>query len=83
MSSLDEYRMDQLADDQQEATLEEQLQLLTQALYQLSSQEAGMLQLTYELDLPTHQIANQLGLKERAVKMRLRRSRQKAYQYDK
>ncbi|GAB3012034.1 RNA polymerase sigma factor [Spirosoma pulveris] len=81
MMSLEDHETHQLADSEDETPLEERLQLLNQALGQLSSKEAGILQMKYQQGLQTHQIANQLGLQESAVKMRLRRSRQKAYQY--
>ncbi|GAB3050610.1 RNA polymerase sigma factor [Spirosoma pulveris] len=80
MTNLEDDATHQLADNEEETPLEDRLALLQQVLGQLSSQEVDLLQMKYQQGLPIHQIARQLGLQESAVKMRLRRSRQKAYQ---
>lgn len=80
MSNLDGQQGYQFADIQEKEPLEERLQLLNQALQQLSPMEANLLRLKYQQGLPIQQIAQQLGLQESAVKMRLKRSREKAHQ---
>lgn len=56
---------------------EQQLQQLAHAMTQLSSQESMLLQLKYQEGLEIREIALQLDINECAVKMRLKRSRDK------
>jgi RNA polymerase sigma factor (sigma-70 family) len=81
VSSLDEQEANQFADIQEKEPLEERLQLLSQALQKLAPKEADLLRMKYQQGLPVQQIAKQLGLNESALKMRLKRSREKAHQY--
>jgi RNA polymerase sigma factor (sigma-70 family) len=81
VSSLDEQEADQFTDTQEKEPLEDRLQLLNQTLQKLSPNEADLLRMKYQQGLPVQQIAKQLGLNESAVKMRLKRSREKAHQY--
>lgn len=80
-ASLDNHMSYPFADTYEKEPLEERLQLLNQALQQLSPKEASLLRMKYQEGMPTQQIAQQLGLNESAVKMRLKRSRQKAHQF--
>ncbi|MFD2934269.1 RNA polymerase sigma factor [Spirosoma flavum] len=59
---------------------EERLQRLSTAMNSISTQEAMILRMKYQEGLGIHQIAGQLNLKESAVKMRLKRSREKVRQ---
>ncbi len=47
----------------------------------LNTQEATLLRMKYQQDLDIRQIASQLNLKESAVKMCLKRAREKARQF--
>ncbi|AUD01123.1 RNA polymerase sigma factor [Spirosoma pollinicola] len=80
MSNLDGLETYQFADLYEQEPFEERLQLLNQTLQKLSPMEASLLRLKYQQGLSIQQIAQQLGLQESAVKMRLKRSRQKAHQ---
>ena len=51
------------------------LQQLTQAMNSIAPQEAQILRLKYQEGLDVHQIAEKLNLKNSAVKMRLKRAR--------
>lgn len=57
--------------------LETQFQQLSRVLGQISDEETQMLRLKYEDGLDIRAIANQLALKDSAVKMRLKRTRDK------
>ncbi len=56
------------------------LQRLSHVMKTITPQEAMMLKLKYQDGLPVSQIGQQLNLKESAVKMRLKRSRNKVRQ---
>ncbi len=59
---------------------ESHLQQLSHVMKTIAPQEAMMLKLKYQDGLPVSQIGQQLNLKESAVKMRLKRSRNKVRQ---
>lgn len=59
---------------------EQHLQQLAQAMQCISPEEAQILRMKYQDGLDVRQIAAQLNLKESAVKMRLKRSRDKVRQ---
>ncbi|QHV96338.1 RNA polymerase sigma factor [Spirosoma endbachense] len=59
---------------------EQQLQAMEQLLDTLSVEEATLLRLKYEQGLSISQISQQLNLNESAIKMRLKRSRDKLNQ---
>ncbi|AQG81595.1 RNA polymerase sigma factor [Spirosoma montaniterrae] len=67
------------ASDESE-TMEYGLQQLARAMNALAPQEAMILRLKYEEGLDVQQIAAKLNLKDSAVKMRLKRSRDKVRQ---
>ncbi|GAB2522958.1 RNA polymerase sigma factor [Spirosoma aerophilum] len=81
MTSLEDHHADQLADQHDLDAWEEQAQLLNQTLQGLSPKDASILQMKYQQGLNIHQISQQLNLNQSAVKMRLKRSREKARQY--
>jgi RNA polymerase sigma-70 factor (ECF subfamily) len=60
--------------------LDYSLQHLSRVLKTISPQEVTLLKLKYQEGLAVHQIAQQLNLKDSAVKMRLKRSRSKVRQ---
>ncbi|QIP14147.1 sigma-70 family RNA polymerase sigma factor [Spirosoma aureum] len=60
--------------------LEYSMQQLSRAMKSLSEEEAMILRLKYQDDMDIRQIANLLQLKDSAVKMRLKRSRDKVRQ---
>jgi RNA polymerase sigma factor (sigma-70 family) len=55
--------------------IEHSLQQLTEAMNSIAPQEAQILRLKYQEGLDVHQIAEKLSLKNSAVKMRLKRAR--------
>ncbi len=57
-----------------------ELQRLSAVMQKISPQEATVLKMKYQDDMPVSQIGQQLNLKESAVKMRLKRSRNKVRQ---
>lgn len=60
--------------------VEYSLQQLSHAMKAIPPQEAMILKLKYQEGLGVHEIAQQLNIKESAVKMRLKRSRSKVKQ---
>lgn len=72
-NETDEYGC--ISDDAE--SIEYSLQNLSLAMKGISPQEATLLKLKYQDGLQIHQIATQLNLKDSAVKMRLKRSRNK------
>lgn len=68
-----------LADTDDAAMQQETIHLVNQAMQQLSSDEKVLLQLKYENGLSVDAIAEQYNIKPSAVKMRLKRSRDKIY----
>lgn len=70
------------APDFQEAQLhEETLQVVKQAMEMLSTSERKLLKLKYEDNMSIEEIAQLCNLKSSAVKMRLKRSREKIQQF--
>ncbi|WP_077920967.1 RNA polymerase sigma factor [Spirosoma sp. 209] len=67
----------QLADSSDHELIETQFQQLAQVMGTISPQETQMLRLKYEEGLDIRSIADQLALKDSAVKMRLKRTRDK------
>jgi RNA polymerase sigma-70 factor (ECF subfamily) len=61
--------------------IEERSYYLTEAMNRLAPQDATLLRLKYQQGLDIRQIAEQFNLKESAVKMRLKRSRDKVRQF--
>ncbi|GAB3498138.1 RNA polymerase sigma factor [Spirosoma knui] len=68
-----------LADSDDALQQQETLHLLNQAMAKLSTEEKAMLQLKYEKGLSIDAIAEQYNINPSAVKMRLKRSRDKVY----
>lgn len=75
-TSLDED-VDQYTHAEDSESTEDSLQQLTKALSAIAPQEALILKLKYQDGLDVRQIATQLNLNDSAVKMRLKRSRDK------
>lgn len=75
--SMDENAV--LHDDETEwgVSVEQQLQQLASVVTTLGTSELALLHLRYERGLPVEDIARHLHLKESAVKMRLKRTRDK------
>lgn len=76
-SPMDSYQDYQWADTSDPENMESQLQLLANVMSTISPEEARMLRLKYEEGLDIKEIASQLNLKDSAVKMRLKRTRDK------
>lgn len=76
-SSIDSYHDYQWADTSDPENMEGQLQLLANVMSAISPEESRMLRLKYEDGLDIKEIASQLNLKDSAVKMRLKRTRDK------
>lgn len=76
-SPIDGNREYQWADAPEPENMESQLQLLANVMNVISPDEAQMLRLKYEDGLDIKEIAMQLSLKDSAVKMRLKRTRDK------
>lgn len=79
--SLEDESAEQVAYVDDSDSAEHRLQLLSQAMNSLSKQEATLLRLKYQDGLDIRQIAQQLDLNDSAVKMRLKRSRDKVRHY--
>jgi RNA polymerase sigma factor (sigma-70 family) len=75
--SLDESLEQNLPDYKEEARQEETLQLFQRAFASLSLQEQTLLRLKYEEGVSAEKIAQIYNLKLSAVKMRIKRSREK------
>lgn len=80
-TALDDELGERVGCAEEGESVERQLQLLTQAMNALSPQEAALLRLKYQEGLDIKQIARRLNLNDSAVKMRLKRSRDKVRQY--
>ncbi|MEZ0607251.1 RNA polymerase sigma factor [Fibrella sp. WM1] len=74
MDEMTEYGMFHHTDDSAES-LEPSLQQLGRAMKSISDQDAAILRLKYQDGLDVRQIGNRLNLNDSAVKMRLKRSR--------
>jgi RNA polymerase sigma factor (sigma-70 family) len=79
-SSLDDEVKDHVSDFNQEEASEERLSNLDRLLEGIPTQEVAFLQLKYEQNMSVKQIAQLHDLSESAVKMRLKRTRDKLYE---
>lgn len=79
-TSLDHELDDRYNYTDESDTTEDSLQELTRAMNRLAPQEALILKLKYQEGLDVRQIAKELNLNDSAVKMRLKRSRDKVRQ---
>lgn len=77
MVMIDEDMEHYIADETEQDHREEQIQTLNMAIQAVSSDEAMLLKLKYEEDLDIKEIAEKFNLKDSAVKMRLKRTRDK------
>lgn len=77
MVMIDEDMEHYIADEVESDHREEQIQTLNMAIKTVSSNEAMLLKLKYEEDLDIKEIAEKFNLKDSAVKMRLKRTRDK------
>jgi RNA polymerase sigma factor (sigma-70 family) len=75
--TIDEDMAHNIADEGDADHHEEQLQTLQLAIQTISTDEITLLRLKYEDDLDIKEIAKQYNLKDSAVKMRLKRTRDK------
>ncbi|RZM20812.1 MAG: RNA polymerase sigma factor [Pedobacter sp.] len=80
MTSLDDRLVDRYADVDEYTSQHEQMVHLVSAMKNLLPRDADLLRMKYQQGLSIEQIAQELGLKECAVKMRLKRSRDKVRQ---
>ena len=81
VTTLDDMLANQYADTHDDGAREERLNQLTVAMSQLTPREATLLRMKYQQELDIRQIASQLQLSESAVKMRLKRTREKVRQF--
>ncbi|WP_020597475.1 RNA polymerase sigma factor [Spirosoma panaciterrae] len=79
-SSAEESLRHDIADEQESVSHEEAVVFVKQAMATLSATEQALLQLKYEQDMSIDEIARIYQLTPSAVKMRLKRSRDKIYQ---
>lgn len=79
-TSLDDTLTSQYIDTDDYAPQEEQMRDLAKAMDTLSPQDADLLRLKYQQGMNIQQISCHLNIKESAVKMRLKRSRDKVRQ---
>lgn len=75
--AIDDEQILLIADDAENDQREDQLHTLSLAIRTVSSDEATLLRLKYEHDLDIKEIARRYNLKDSAVKMRLKRTRDK------
>ncbi|MBC3785769.1 RNA polymerase sigma factor (sigma-70 family) [Spirosoma sp. LMG 31448] len=75
--SLDDEHEHTFVDSADHEILESQLQQLASVMHTITAEETRMLQLKYEDGLDIRAIAQQFALKDSAVKMRLKRTRDK------
>lgn len=75
--TIDEEMAHLIADESDSEQHEDQLQTLTLAIQTITNEEVKMLRLKYEHDLDIKEIARRYNLKDSAVKMRLKRTRDK------
>ncbi|MEZ0538630.1 RNA polymerase sigma factor [Fibrella arboris] len=75
--TIDEEMVHSIADESETEQHEEQLQTLTLAIQSITNEEVKLLRLKYEHDLDIKEIAKRYNLKDSAVKMRLKRTRDK------
>ena len=79
--AMDDELGDRVSYVEDSESAEQRLQLLSRAMNSLPPQEATLLRLKYQDGLDIKQIAQQLNLNDSAVKMRLKRSRDKVRQF--
>lgn len=79
-TSLEEGIDYQYTGTDESESVEHNLQQLSQAMKAISPEEAMILRMKYQEGLDVRQIAEKLNLKDSAVKMRLKRSRDKVRQ---
>lgn len=77
--TIDDTNQYDIPDSEEALLREETLHLVKRAMETLSTEETALLQLKYEDDLSIDDIANLYGIKSSAVKMRLKRSRDKIH----
>lgn len=80
-TSLEDELGDRVPCVEEGESTEQRLQLLSRAMNALAPQEATLLRLKYQEGLDIRQIAQRLNLNDSAVKMRLKRSRDKVRRY--
>ncbi|MVM33191.1 sigma-70 family RNA polymerase sigma factor [Spirosoma sp. HMF4905] len=80
-ASIEEGLSLELPDSQESMLHEETIQLVRQAMAALSVKERTLLHLKYEDSMSIEEIAQLYNLKPSAVKMRLKRSREKVQQF--
>lgn len=78
MAPLEEYSEYQFTISDETELTEYSLQQLTEVMVMMPTQEASLLRMKYQEGLNIQQIATQLNLNDSAVKMRLKRSRDRA-----
>lgn len=78
MTALDEYTDYPFTSSDDAEIVEYSLQQLAEVMVEMPTQEAALLRLKYQEGLNIRQIADQLNLNDSAVKMRLKRSRDRA-----
>jgi RNA polymerase sigma factor (sigma-70 family) len=78
MTPLDDHTDYQAYGTDEAETHESNLQTLSTVMTKMPAQEASLLRLKYQDGLDIRQIATQLNINDSAVKMRLKRSREKA-----
>ena len=78
VAPLDDYSEYQFASSDETELTEYSLQQLAKVMVVMPTQEASLLRLKYQEGLNIRQIATQLNLNDSAVKMRLKRSRDRA-----
>ena len=79
LTPLEEGTGQDIADSTEAQLHEETLQLVSQAMATLSASEQALLRMKYEDGLSIEQIAKEYAIKASAVKMRLKRSREKIH----
>lgn len=79
LTALDDNMEENIPEDQETALHEETLQLVRLAMNTMSTQERTLLRLKYEDGLSIEEIAELYSIKPSAVKMRLKRTRDKIH----
>jgi len=80
LTSLEDTLIDRYADVDEHAAQHEQMDHLSRAMKSLPPRDADLLRMKYQQGLSIEQIAHDLQVNESAVKMRLKRSRDKVRQ---
>ncbi|WP_332368953.1 sigma-70 family RNA polymerase sigma factor [Spirosoma telluris] len=79
--SLPGVEIENIPDSTEEHLLEEKYSIVDEALNQLSAQDRMLLRMKYEEGIDMKRIAQQLNISVSAVKMRLKRSRERLSQH--